>query len=73
MTIKEQGLQVYLGGRFGREYRIGNRLRGLYKEEEIPVLVQRIFDVYSEMANPGERLAKMIERIGFERVEEAIL
>ncbi|MHB9946585.1 (4Fe-4S)-binding protein [Clostridium botulinum] len=73
MTIKEQGLQVYLGGRFGREYRMGNRLKGLYKEEEIPDLVQKIFDVYSEMGNPGERLAKMIERVGFDKVEEAIL
>ncbi|NFA61974.1 4Fe-4S binding protein [Clostridium sporogenes] len=73
MTIKEQGLQVFLGGRFGREYRIGNKLKRLYTEEEIPSLVQKIFDVYTEMANPGERLAKMIERVGFHKVEESIL
>ncbi|NEZ46342.1 (4Fe-4S)-binding protein [Clostridium niameyense] len=72
MTVKEKGLAVFLGGRFGREYRMGNRLNRLYKEEEIPSLVEKIFHVYSDMANPGERLAKMIERVGFDKVENAI-
>ncbi len=73
MSIKRQGLQIFLGGRFGREHRIGNKLTGLFKEEEIPDLVQKIFNVYSDMANPGERLAKMVERVGFKKIEEAIL
>lgn len=73
MTVKENGLAVFIGGRMGRGYRFGNRLSRLYKEDEIIQLVKNIFDVHKELAFEGERLAKLIERVGFEKVEKAII
>ncbi len=47
MTIKEQGLAVYLGGRMGRGYRFGDRLSTLYKEEDIPTVIDQILKTYA--------------------------
>lgn len=72
MTIKEQGLAVYLGGRMGRGYRFGDRLQRLYKEEEIPALVQSIFDTYMALGEDGERICHVIDRLGIDVFEKAL-
>lgn len=73
MEIKEKGLAIYLGGRMGRGYRFGDRLSKLYKEDEIVDLIQDIFDIYKDLAMPKERICKVIDRIGIEEFEKALL
>ena len=71
MTIKKEGLAVYIGGKRGRKsYRFGNKLSDLYQEDEIDKVVQSIFKAFKELGNPGERIAKIVERLGFETFEK---
>lgn len=73
MKVEKSGLAIYLGGRMGRGYRFGDRLTNLYKEDSVVDLVQDIFDTYKELSNPGERISKVIERIGIEAFEKDLL
>ena len=72
MTIKEQGLAVYLGGRMGRGYRFGDRLSTLYKEEDIPTVIDQILKTYGELGEDGERICHVIDRIGIEKFEDTL-
>lgn len=72
ITVKEEGLKIFVGGRSGREIRMGSPLNGLYKYEEIPSLVQKIFDFHTDNGNDGERLSKLLDRIGFEKLQDFI-
>lgn len=73
MEVDKQGMAIYLGGRMGRGYRFGDKLTNLYHEEEVLELVQDILDTYNELANPEERICKVIDRIGFDTFEKALM
>ncbi|HSQ87317.1 4Fe-4S binding protein [Romboutsia sp.] len=73
MEVDKQGMAIYLGGRMGRGYRFGDKLNNLYQEEEIVELVQDILDTYKELGNPEERICKVIDRIGFDAFEKALM
>ncbi|RDY22819.1 (4Fe-4S)-binding protein [Romboutsia maritimum] len=72
MNVEKKGLAIYLGGRMGRGYRFGDRLTNLYSEEDVPSLIQNILDTYKELSNPGERICKVIDRIGIKDFEKAL-
>ncbi|CDM69912.1 anaerobic sulfite reductase subunit C [Clostridium bornimense] len=63
---KEQGAEIFVGGRFGREMRIGNSIGKIVKEDEIIETVDKIIAAYEKVGNPGERLSKVVERVGVE-------
>lgn len=73
MTIKEKGLAVFIGGRFGRGYRIGDRLDSLYSENQVAEITEKVLNYFKSNASDGERFANMIERIGVEKVTTEIL
>ena len=70
---KEKGAEIFVGGRYGRGMRIGNSLGVIFKEDEIVPVVDKIMKYYRENGNAGERLSKVIERIGFEKFKKEIL
>ena len=73
MTIEKEGLAIYIGGKRGRSnYRFGNRLSKLYKEEDIDNITQAIFKAFKELGNEGERIALLVERIGIEAFENKV-
>lgn len=73
MEVKKQGMAIYLGGRMGRGYRFGDELTDLYQEEEMENVVQKILDTYTELGEPGERISKVLERIGIEEFESNLI
>lgn len=73
MTITQKGLAVFIGGRFGRGYRIGDRLDTLYSETQASEITEKVLNYFKSNANDGERFANMIERIGVEKVVQEIL
>ena len=73
MEIEKQGMAIYIGGRMGRGYRFGDKLTNLYQEEEIVELIQHILDTYSKLANPEERICKVIDRVGLETFEKVLI
>ncbi|NLK94773.1 MAG: 4Fe-4S binding protein [Clostridiales bacterium] len=70
---KEKGAEIFVGGRYGRGMRIGDSLGVIFKEEEIVPVVDKIMEYYKNNGNSGERLSKVIERIGFEKFKKDIL
>lgn len=73
MEVDKKGLAVYLGGRMGRGYRFGDRLSNLYTEDNIEELVQDVFNTYKQLASPGERISKVLERIGIKEFEKHLM
>lgn len=73
MSKGERPIACFIGGRYGKSWRQGDRLEGLYTEDEAIKLVKIVLDYYLANGQPKERLASMVERIGFEKVQADIL
>lgn len=69
MITQKEGVAVFIGGKFGRKYRIGDRLTNIFELDEIDAITKKVIDYYKENANVGERFANMIDRIGDENVK----
>lgn len=67
------GLKVYMGGRWGKQISRGIPLNKLFLTvEEALDMTEQIILLYRDMGYQGERLAVMVERIGFETCEEIL-
>ncbi|MGI6677531.1 MAG: sulfite reductase subunit beta (hemoprotein) [Dehalobacterium sp.] len=70
---KKNQVAVIIGGMDGLEQSWGQELKGLYTVDEAMEIIEKIIVFYKNNALPGERLGKMVARIGFGAIEEAIL
>lgn len=68
------GYKIYIGGRWGKKTAKGIALHKIFtdKEEALNIIEKAIL-LYREQGKTGERFASMIERIGFEKIEEQLL
>lgn len=73
MVPEKDGVAVFLGGKFGRKYRIADRLEKIYSVEEAEEIADKVIDYYSKNGNPHERFSDTIDRIGLKNVLAAIL
>lgn len=73
ITAKEKGAEIFIGGRFGREIRIGNSLGNIFKEDQIIPVVDTIMDYYRKVGNKDERISTVMDRIGQEKFISDIL
>ncbi|AYD41182.1 (4Fe-4S)-binding protein [Clostridium fermenticellae] len=73
ITAKEKGAEIFIGGRFGREIRIGNSLGKIFKEDQIIPVVDTIMDYYRKVGNKDERISTVMDRIGQEKFISDIL
>lgn len=69
---KKEGWTVTIGGNIGAEPRIGNELISGLDDAGAAAAVDRIVNYYKQNAKKGERLGKMIERIGLAPFKEAV-
>lgn len=63
---------IFLGGRLGRRSRLATPYHKTCKEDEIMDITEKVLAYYKMVANPKERFAEVIERIGQAEVEHAI-
>jgi len=70
---KEQGLKIFIGGKYGKKQRNGSELQGLFTQDEAVSVLERLLHYYIENAEPKERVGDMVDRIGLETVEKAII
>lgn len=70
ITVETAGVALFIGGRFGRQWQIGRRVDRIFKVYEIEEVTGKIIDYFKENAKDGERLALMIERIGWDKVQK---
>lgn len=70
---KMNQVAVVIGGTFAREQHVGRELQGLYTVDVALDIVERGITFYLENGQEGERFSDMVKRVGFEKVEEAML
>lgn len=66
-------VSIYIGGTFGRHKMTGKELKGIYSVPEALDIIERGIKFYLENGEPGERFYAMVERLGFETVENVML
>ncbi len=64
--------KVYVGGRWGKQVRIGTPLSRLFSREEVIALVEKAILLFKKEGLPGERFGSTVERLGLERTEECL-
>ncbi|MEJ2589192.1 MAG: NAD(P)/FAD-dependent oxidoreductase [Deltaproteobacteria bacterium] len=69
---KPKGWTLVIGGNVGMNPRIAEELAVDLSDEEALNKISQVVDYYKENANKGERLGKMIDRLGFESVKAAL-
>ena len=69
---RKDGWALIIGGNVGAEPRIGNELITGLDDAGALSAVDKIIDYYRLNAKRGERLGKMIERIGLEPFKESV-
>lgn len=72
MKLEKEGIAVYIGGKFGRELRLGNRVDRLFKIDELEALTEKVINYYNNNAKKGERLGQTINRVGFTHIKNAL-
>ena len=70
---KREQVAISLGGLAGRKQHLGREIKGLYTLEEATAIVEKAINFYKENGQKGERFALMLERMGLETVEKALI
>jgi NAD(P)H-nitrite reductase large subunit len=69
---KKDGWQVVIGGNVGAEPRIGQEITSGVDDARVLDVVDKLVQCYQENAKKGERLGKLIERIGINVFEACV-
>ncbi|MBQ9321607.1 MAG: hypothetical protein IJ239_04530, partial [Eubacterium sp.] len=68
------GYKIFIGGRWGKQHAIAQPLSKHFTDkEEVMQTIEKALLLFKEQGNKGERFSQMIERIGFNTVEEQLL
>lgn len=70
---KGDGWTMTIGGNVGARPRIGNELAESLSDDQALENIQKVLTFYREHAGKGERLGKMIDRVGMEPFKDLIL
>ncbi len=73
VTHGEAMYKVYVGGRWGKQIRRGDALRTLLTKEQAMDACEKAILLFKSKGRPGERFASLVERLGAEEVEKALL
>lgn len=65
--------KVYVGGRWGKQYRIGTPLGRLFTREEVLDVVEKAILLFKSKGETGERFGTTVERLGMEKVEKMLV
>ena len=69
----KQGVKIMLGGKWGKQSRPGNTIKGIYTIDEAKEILEKTILLYREWGKTGERFGDMIDRIGIEKIEDELL
>jgi dissimilatory sulfite reductase (desulfoviridin) alpha/beta subunit len=69
----KHGYMLYFGGSFGREIRIGKTLLPLLsRKDEVYTVIEAAIGFFCANAQKGERLGKMLERLGCDQFKKTL-
>jgi len=69
---KPNGWTLVIGGNVGAQPRIAQELFEDLNDDQALQAVEKVIDYYKENANKGERLGRMLEKIGIDTVKTAL-
>ncbi|MBQ4321536.1 MAG: (4Fe-4S)-binding protein [Oscillospiraceae bacterium] len=70
----ETGYRLYVGGRWGKRTAVAQPLSRVCRtEDEVLAVIEKVLTWYQENGTPGERFADTITRIGFAKLENAVM
>jgi NAD(P)H-nitrite reductase large subunit len=69
---KPKGWTLVIGGNVGANPRIANELSTELNDEQALAAIEKVIEYYRDNAKKGERLGKMIDRMGFETVKAGL-
>ncbi len=72
MNLKKEGIAIYIGGKGGRQLRIGDRISKIFNIDELSEFTGKIIDYYKVNANKGERLGSTIDRLGWKHISDTL-
>lgn len=72
VTVKHVGYNLYIGGKIGRQPRLGTKIITAIPQTHVVLHVEAVINVYKQLANKGERIANMLERIDLEYLQTEI-
>jgi dissimilatory sulfite reductase (desulfoviridin) alpha/beta subunit len=72
LRARREGWNAILGGKFGKQPQLGRLFASFLSDKQAVTLVSQIIKVYQTRAKKGERLAELIDRIGFSAFREAV-
>lgn len=68
-----KGYTVMIGGNAGIKPRLADKLVENIAPEAVPVVVDKIIRYYQENAKPRERMSRMVDRLGIEKIRQELL
>ena len=68
-----KGYTVMIGGNAGIKPRLADKLAENISPEAVPVVVDKIIRYYQENAKPRERMSRMVDRLGIEKIRQELL
>jgi len=69
---QEDGWKLVVGGNVGASPRIGDELLTGLDDDQAMAAIKKVIDYYKENAKKGERLGKLIDRMGFDSLKSAV-
>jgi len=73
VSQNETMYKVYIGGRWGKQIRIGTPLNKLFSTDEVLNMTEKAILFYKSRGIMGERFGTTIERMGMEEAEKILL
>lgn len=67
-----EGWTLVIGGNVGMVPRLASPVASGLNDDQVMAAVEKVMTYYQENAKPGERLGKMIERVGLEPFQEIL-
>jgi dissimilatory sulfite reductase (desulfoviridin) alpha/beta subunit len=67
---RRRGFLLYVGGKVGRNPRLGQVIDELIPESRVVKAVEKVLVVFGDLGKKGERIADTIDRVGFEEFSD---
>lgn len=73
LETEETLYKVYVGGRWGKQIRIGSPLNKLFTREEVLDVVEKAILLFKSKGETGERFGQTVDRLGIAKVEKMLI
>lgn len=65
--------KVYVGGRWGKQVRMGTPLKKLFTRDEVLKVVEKAILLFKSKGESGERFGQTVDRLGADKVEKMLI